>query len=134
MKKNLAFLFLMTILLTACAGANPLADTTWELVSYGSIDSPTPALPARISFDAEERVSGSLGCNSFSGSYRVSGDKLEFDSLMTTLMGCEAQRMNQETAVMMLLSGTLSFEIDSDTLTIFSEDGNSALHLIRAEN
>jgi len=134
MKKNLIILFLMTTLLTACAGTNPLGNTTWELVSYGAIDSQTPALPARISFDAGGRVSGNLGCNSFSGSYKISGGKLEFDSWMATLMGCESPRMEQETAVLMLLNGELVFESDGNTLAIFSEDGNSALYLLRTEN
>ncbi len=75
MKKNLAFLFLMTILLSACAGTSPtvsLSDTTWNLISYGSVDSPTSALPdvdASISFGADGNLKGNVGCNGFSGAY-----------------------------------------------------------------
>ena len=137
MKKNLAILFLMTILLTACAGANPLGGTTWELVSYGDVGTPILALPdgaAIISFDTEGTLSGNVGCNQFSGTYSVSGEKLKTGPIMATAMACmDAARMNQESAVLMLLNGNLSFESDGDTLTIFSEDGKSALHLMRAE-
>ena len=135
MKKNLAFLFLMTVLLTACAGTDPLSDTTWNLVSYGAIDNQTPALPdivATISFDADGNLNGNVGCNGFGGSARISGNKIATGPLMATEMYCEAT-MDQEMAVLMLLNGELAFEIDGNTLTIFSEDGKSALHLIQAE-
>jgi len=136
MKKNLAILFLITILLTACAGTNPLSGTTWELVSYGEIDSQIPVLPnvdARISFGADEDISGNVGCNGFGGAAKISGNKIVAGPLMSTEMYCE-RSMEQEFAVLMLLNGELAFESDGNTLTIFSEDGNSALHLLRTEN
>ena len=136
MKKNLAFLFLMTILLTACAGKGltpSLGDTTWKLLSYGAIDSPTPALPdvdTTISFNADGNLNGNMGCNRFSGSYEISENKIEIGPLMSTAMYCESA-MEQETAVLMLLNGTMTFESDSNTLTLFSEDGSSALKLLQ---
>ena len=139
MKKNLAFLFLMATLLAACTGkkvAFSLSNTNWELVSYGAVNQQTTALPdvaATISFDAEGKLSGNVGCNMFSGAYEVSGNKLTTGPLMATLMACDAPRMDQEYAVMQLLNGTLTFEGDGNTLTIFSEDGSSTLKFVRAE-
>ena len=138
MKKNLAFLFIITTLLTACAGTSSvsLSDTTWELVSYGPIDTPIPALPdidAIIFFSADGEIGGNVGCNGFGGSVEISGDKIVVGPLMSTMMYCETI-MEQESAIMMLLTGTLNFEMDGDILTIFSEDGISAIHLIQAEN
>jgi len=135
MKKNLIILFLTAILLTACVGANPLSDTAWELVSYGAINNQIPALPdvdTTISFGADGEVSGNVGCNGFGGSAKISGKKITTGPLMSTEMYCEAT-MDQEMAVLMLLNGELAFEINGDTLTIFSEDGNSALHLVKAK-
>ena len=137
MKKKFAFLFLMTILLSGCAGDNPLGDTSWELVSYGPADNPTPAEPdifATISFSADGNLKGNVGCNGFSGPYEVSGNELSTGPLMATLMGCESARMEQESAVLRLLNGRLSFESDGERLTITSEDGHSGLDLIRTEN
>jgi putative lipoprotein len=128
MKTKLFLILFFSVILTACAKTNPLSDTSWELVSYGDIDAPTPALPdteAIISFDAEGMLSGNVGCNQFSGSYEVSGDTLEAGPLMATLMYCE-QSMDQETAVMMLLNGSHTFEIGGETLKIFTEDGKSS--------
>ena len=138
MKKNLAFLFLMTILLTACAGTSPtlsLSDTTWKLLSYGATDNPTPALAdvaATISFNADGNLKGNVGCNRFAGSYKTSENKIELGPLMATAMYCE-NTMDQETAVLTLLNGTLTFENDGNTLSIFSEDGSSALKLAQTD-
>jgi heat shock protein HslJ len=140
MKKNFTILFLMTILLSACAGASPtvsLNETSWELISYGDIDNPMPALKdiaTTITFGAEGNLHGDVGCNNFSGSYEISGNKIITGPMMSTMMACEAPQMDQESAVLMLLSGTLAFEADGDMLTLFSEDGNSTVHLMRAEN
>ena len=136
MKKNLIILFLMTILLTACVGANPLTDTTWTLTSYGAINIQTPALPdvdARISFGADGEISGNVGCNGFGGAAKIDGDKIIAGPLMATEMYCE-RGMEQEMAVLMLLTGELAFESDGNMLIIFSEDGKSALHLLLIEN
>ncbi len=137
MKKKLFWLLLLATLITACAGTNPLSNTNWELLSYGNIDTPTSALPdgaATISFDAEGIISGNLGCNQFSGDYKVSGDTLKTGTLWATAMAClDVARMEQETTAMMLLHGTLTFKLDGETLTLFSEDGKSSLTLLRAE-
>ena len=137
MKKKFAFLFLMTILLSGCAGANPLSDTSWELIAYGPVNNPIPAEPgifATISFSADSNLKGNVGCNSFSGPYQVSGNDLTTGPLMATLMACESARMEQESAVLMLLNGRLAFESDGESLTITSEDGNSELYLLSTEN
>ena len=138
MKKNLVFLFLMSIFLAACAGTNSasLKDTSWALVSYGAIDNPTPALPdveTTITFNSDGNLNGNVGCNSFFGGYKLSGDALEVGPVGATEMYCE-NTMDQEMAVLMFLNGTLPFERDGNTLTIFSEDGRSALHLMHLEN
>ncbi|MBT3337484.1 MAG: META domain-containing protein [Anaerolineae bacterium] len=139
MKKNVAFLLLIITLLSACAGINPgvsLNDTTWELASYGPVDAPTPALDdvnTHFAFSADGVLKGNAGCNSFSGGYEISGNKLTTGPLMATLMGCESPRADQETAVFMLLNGTLTFESDGDILTIFSEDGSSVLNFTKAD-
>ena len=134
MKKNLAFLFLIATLLTACAGTNPLKDTEWELISYGPMDAPISALPgiaATISFGADGNLNGNVGCNGFFGEYEVSGNTFTTGPLAATMMACEPPLMDQEYGVLMLLNGTLEFESDGATLTISSEDGGSELHLVR---
>ena len=133
MKKNVAFLFLMTIFLAACAGTNSvsLKDTSWALVSYGAIDNPSPALPdveTVITFISDGNLNGNVGCNSFFGAYKLSGDALEVGPLAATEMYCE-NTMEQEMAVLTIFNGTLSFEQNGDTLSFFSADGTQTIQL-----
>ena len=37
-------------------------------------------------------VSGSSGCNQYSGKFRTDGDRIAFGQVSSTLMGCEGQR------------------------------------------
>jgi len=119
-------------MLVACATASPLTGATWHLVSYGSASKPTPAIPdveTSLTFDDAGKVGGNVGCNSFGGEYEIRGEKITFNTLTSTLMACEEPRMQQETAVFNLLTGTLDFKVSGNTLTISSPDGSSALVL-----
>ena len=119
-------------MLVACASASPLTGTTWHLTSYGSASNPTPAVPdveTSLTFDDAGKVSGNVGCNSFGGEYEIRGEKITFNTLTSTLMACEEPRMQQETAVFNLLTGTLDFKVSGNALTISSADGSSALVL-----
>ena len=134
MKKTFLILFVLTSLLTACNGtrtAQSLDNTAWELTAYGSVDAPTPALPnveTTITFDGDGNLNGNVGCNSFFGAYKLSGDVLEVGPLGATEMYC-ADTMEQEMAVLTILNGSLAFEQDGDMLKIFSADGRQLIQL-----
>ena len=85
-------------LLTACSGfnqADALDGSAWVLSALGE----KPALKGSqvtIRF-GEGRVSGSSGCNSYSGSYQVKGNKFSTSQMAMTLMACaDAGMMEQE--------------------------------------
>lgn len=131
MKKILLSVCLL-LLLASCSGTDPaLTGRAWQLVSYGPLDAPVPALPgvdASATFGDDGTVSGNMGCNSFSGDYKVSGSRLKFGQMMSTLMACmENERMDQESAVLGALNGNLEYKIDGDILTIWYNGGKSAL-------
>ena len=102
-------------------GANPtpeptaaadLAGTSWTLVSIGA----TPAIVgagASLTFDPSGNVSGSTGCNSFSGSYALDGSALTFGPLATTRMACEEASMAQEASVLEALAGVSGWGVDA---------------------
>jgi heat shock protein HslJ len=130
-----ALLILIGAFLTACADSASAALTgSWKLVSYGSPANPTPAAPnveASLTFGKDGLVSGSVGCNSFSGDYKVKGGALIFGMLATTEMACDEPLMQQESAVFRVIGVTTSFKIEGDTLTLISADGNSIAAFIR---
>ncbi|MBV6464897.1 MAG: META domain-containing protein [Anaerolineae bacterium CFX3] len=137
MKKSLLSLivaFALTgILLSACSGGAP-ADVAgeWRLVSYGPVSNQKPVeQDTSITFSADGRFNGNLGCNTFGGSYKVSGAKIEFGAGMTTLMACQPPIDQQESAVLAVLADTAAFTLTGDTLTIVSADGSSSVRLMK---
>lgn len=135
MKKTFLIFFVLTSLLTACAGTSALDNTTWELVAYGTVDAPMPALPdveTTITFDGNGNLNGNVGCNSFFGTYKVSGDILELGPIGATEMYCE-DTWEQEMGIFQILSGKLSFEEDGDMLMLISEDGTQIVRLKRVQ-
>lgn len=59
---------------------------TWHLVSIKN--RPVATKTMTLSLTADGQASGTLGCNSFSGSYALSTDVIEFKKIAITLVGC----------------------------------------------
>lgn len=131
--KNLTLL-LLTLLFSfsACSGSFASIEGEWTLVSYGDASNPTSALPnveTSINFDANNQIGGTVGCNSFGGEYKLSGNQVTFSGIYSTLMFCEGT-MNQETVFLNILSEqTLNFEVNGNQLTLTSADGLSIMVL-----
>ncbi|MDR0419984.1 MAG: META domain-containing protein [Prevotellaceae bacterium] len=47
-----------------------------------------PENPAYIIFSDDDKISGSLGCNNFGGSYYLSGDILKLENIVSTQKAC----------------------------------------------
>jgi len=126
MKRYMLILLLISLLLTACSAEKPASLVgTWKLTAYGPKDSPTPAVTnaeAILTFDGEGGVTGSGGCNSLGGTYKLDGDQITFSELTSTLMACDDARMAQESAVALVLSGTAKYEIKDSILTLTNHD------------
>lgn len=115
--------------LAACAG-KPSASVVgdWKLISYGSPANPTSAVPnieATVTFGSDGKLSGNVGCNSFSGDYKVDGSTITFGPVISTMMACADPIMQQESAVLSVFANSATFKIDGKTLTITSSDGSS---------
>ena len=126
---------LIVLLLSACGGntSDPLIGT-WKLVSYGdaaNLTHPVPEVDTSISFNADGSVSGNVGCNSFGGEYKVSGNEIVFSEMFSTLMACEESLMNQESVVLTLFEGEtiFTYEESNGTLVILSLDKKRAVAL-----
>ena len=118
------------MIVSACAPGisnQSLNDTTWRLVSYGSATDPTPAAPdieTTLTFGADGQVSGNMGCNSFSGTFELKGDKIEFGPITSTMMACEGPGMEQEAAAFNVLRETVTASFDGSNLTLTGPDGD----------
>lgn len=113
-------IILVLILLPACAssGGVSLEGTSWQLVTLGKLQ-PIEGSTITISFE-DGRVSGTSGCNSYGGEYQVSGDKLEFGVLMSTMMACaDTAMMDRESSYLQLLENARNAKVVNGQLQIF---------------
>jgi heat shock protein HslJ len=120
----------LILLLGGCAIADQLptgsnlAGSGWRLVSYldstGNLRPAAPGSQVTLEFTVD-LVSGSAGCNSFSGNYQVKGQSLRFGALASTLMACEENLMQQEIEFFNLLSQTTRYESGAE-LRLFGSD------------
>jgi heat shock protein HslJ len=103
-----------------------LYGVRWRLDSILSNDaaSSVPAgAEAHVEFTQAGRVTASAGCNSIGGSAKVSGDKIAFGDLETTLIGCPEPQRTVETALLRVLKDTVTFKIDGPVLTLNHPSG-----------
>ena len=125
----LAVIVLVALSITACSArpdAFSLAGTTWKLVSYGPVEAQTAAaegIETQIEFGSDGSVSGTVGCNRFSGSYEQKEDQLTFGPLMATKMACPDLPMTQESVAFGVMVGTVKIDLSESQLSITSEDG-----------
>ena len=120
------------LILSACAsqGSSSLAGTTWKLVSYGAVGNQilaAPGIATSLSFDADGQVSGNMGCNQFSGTYKVKSGKIVYGSLSSTLMACPEPQMTQESTSFQVMTGAVRFEVKDNTLTIYDASGATSI-------
>jgi heat shock protein HslJ len=133
--KKIFLLAIALLILTACSSASSDITGDWKLVSYGDAGNPTPAIPnvdTSIKFDSNGQISGNVGCNGFGGNYEMSGNKITFNSIISTMMYCE-ETSAQEQGLLSVFSDNVKLQIQmkSDTLTITSADGLSVVNLAR---
>ncbi|HEV2784081.1 MAG TPA: META domain-containing protein [Actinophytocola sp.] len=104
-----------------------LRGTRWtvDTVVDGQTASSVPAgAEASLVFEAD-KVLVSAGCNSGSGPYQLSGNTIRFDAVATTRKACDPDRMALEHAVLAVLDGEVTVEIDSDRLTLTHPSGKA---------
>jgi heat shock protein HslJ len=74
-----------------------LGNTSWIVTSIGGQGTIADARPTMV-FDPGGTVSGTNGCNTYSGRFATDGDKITIGQTASTAMGCEADRSAQESA------------------------------------
>lgn len=98
----------------------PLVGTPWVvegLVSGDAVASLPAGVTAALTFE-DGRVAVESGCNTGGGGYALDGAILTFEPLATTMMACEGPAMEVERAVLTVLAGSVTYEIEADTLRL----------------
>jgi heat shock protein HslJ len=102
-----------------------LANTVWSLVSYGAADAPTPVapgVPVTATFSAQG-VTGTAGCNGYSGPFQYSENTISFGALISTKMACQEPVMTQEMAFFNALATAKTFTVANGQLQITYDGG-----------
>jgi len=78
-----------------------------------------------ISFD-EDMVSGFMGCNMYSGAYKIEEKSISFAPLMATKKYCENE-MENETSWFKVCSEVSSFKMENKTILLYDNENNLVL-------
>jgi heat shock protein HslJ/uncharacterized lipoprotein YbaY len=80
-----------------------------------------------LNFDTDGRLRGRASCNSYLGTYVLTGETLTLSPAATTSMACAPSLMDQETTFLDLLARVQRFEIDRTGALILHTDGGLTL-------
>jgi len=97
--KSIVVVFMvLTAMVSSCTNnsqkstVNQLTGKSWELTRLNSGDlemSKYPSGVPSITFDPGGGISGTTGCNSYSGEYVLNGDSISLDPGSMTKMACD---------------------------------------------
>jgi heat shock protein HslJ len=131
-RRPLIGLILSALVVSACASSTPsptrsaaaspspdssgaagsLVGPTWVVSTIGGSDTVATARPM-MTFGADGQVTGTGGCNSYGGPYRLDGAAIDVGDLASTMMLCQDQSIGtQETAFFAALGGAQTWRID----------------------
>ena len=108
----------------------PLLGTRWfvDTIISGDVASSLPqAATASLTF-ADGRVDVETGCNSGGGKIVIASGTIAFEPIVLTKRGCAPEVMSLEQAVIAALTGTASYSIEGNSLTLMA--GANGLRLV----
>jgi heat shock protein HslJ len=110
-----------------------LTETIWHLQNYltkgGAIESTLDGSEITAYFNEDGIVSGTAGCNNYSGTYQVDGENIEIELGPLTMMFCDQPDgvMDQESAYLQALDSATDFQIVGDELVLRDDAGQEVL-------
>lgn len=109
-----------------------LAGTAWQATSVEG-QSLVSGSSITVSFGNDGKISGTAGCNRYSGSYAasVSGETVSISALSATRMLCHEPEgiMVQEQRFLAALQSAASYSVNPGTLTLRAADGSAVVSL-----
>ncbi len=113
-----------------------LSGSSWEATVFNNGKQAAVGLlegtTLTASFGEDGNISGSAGCNNFSGPYTTDGNKITIGPLASTMMACEgpAEIMEQEAQYLAALQSAATYQIEGNVLELrTAEDAIAAFFL-----
>jgi len=121
-----------SVLVFAALRSPSLQGVSWQLGSFNSgnaLLSNTVTENITAVFDENGRLSGFAGCNQFSCSFKINGDKMELSPIMTTRKYCESPEnvMETEAGFISALEATVRYRIQNEELTLLNDEDKPAV-------
>ena len=117
----------------ADVSAPSMSGTTWRFYDMGQDTLADPS-KTELRIDPDGKVSGSTGCNRFTGTASIVGASLTFSPLATTRMSCEPGLMRQESGILTALQSVKSFVlVGTNRLNLLDAGGQPLLRLVSAK-
>jgi heat shock protein HslJ len=125
-----------SILVYSAAAANPL-EGSWDVTGYNNgkqaVVSPVADSKLTAIFTADQ-VSGSAGCNTYSGPYTLNGSTLKIGPLASTMKACADQAVNdQEQQFLAALQNSTTYDQTGNILTLKAAGGENQVTLVPAK-
>jgi heat shock protein HslJ len=124
-----------SILVYSAAAANPL-EGSWDVTGYNNgkqaVVSPVTGSKLTAVFTPDQ-VSGSAGCNDYSGGYTIDGTTIKIGPLASTMKACADEAVNaQEQQFLAALQAATTFDQTGNILTLKAEGGENQVTLVPA--
>ncbi len=117
-----------TVLAVFQAQSQDLAGSSWEATAFNNgnqaVIGVLEGTTLTLEFDKEGNLSGSAGCNNFTGTYQLDGNQLTVGPLASTMMMCEDPQgvMEQEAQYLAALQSAGTYLIEGDVLELRTKD------------
>ena len=126
-------LYCLLLILFACKSNKEISGIqikgTWNILTASGISTDAGEKQAFITFDAGGKMSGNASVNSFFGSYKCTGNKLELSNIgMTRMLGSS---MNVERAITAALNAVSTIRINGSTAAMYDSSGKEIMTLKR---
>lgn len=107
--------------------------TAWRIEEVAGLPVPE-GVGSTLSFPEVGRVAGFSGCNRYTGSLRVDGDRIiSLGPLAATRRMCAPEVMDHEQEVLAALARARRLAREGDSLRVFGDDDQALLRLTRTE-
>jgi heat shock protein HslJ len=120
----------------AAAGSSALPGSSWIVTGYNNgkqaVVSTMAGTDLTANFGADGNLTGNGGCNTYSATYKIDGDKISIGPAAATRKACEQAIMDQETQYLAAFSTAATYRIDGSKLELRTADGALAADFAQA--
>jgi len=120
----------------AATGGKALSVSAWIVLGYNNgkqaVVSVMAGTELTANFGADGMLTGNGGCNDYSATYKVDGDKITIGPAVSTKKACEQAVMDQEQQYLAALSTAATYRSDGSKLELRTADGALAADFTKA--